>query len=140
MDQISPQPDTSALLGDIRRLIEEARERVAVAVNRELTLMHWHIGNLIRNVGIGLPCHHHYRPLTFSEYGGRAKTPLFPTKADIKQVHEKKRPVLAWTHFVMDDDAYCPKSWGIVHSEVRYIATLLQSLQNVGIDSVIDLL
>jgi len=89
-----------------------------------------------RNVGIGLPCHHHYRPLTFTEYGGRAKTPLFPTKDDISQVKKGKRPVLAWTHFVMDDDAYRPKSWGIVHSEVRYIKALLQSLQTVGIDSV----
>ena len=48
MDNISPLPDTSALLGDIRKIIEEARERAAVAVNRELTLMHWHMGNLIR--------------------------------------------------------------------------------------------
>ena len=41
-------PDVTALLGDLRRLINEARERAAVAVNRELTLMHWHIGDHIR--------------------------------------------------------------------------------------------
>ena len=41
-------PDVTALLGNLRRLINEARERAAVAVNRELTLMHWHIGDHIR--------------------------------------------------------------------------------------------
>ena len=49
---ISPSPDNTldvtALLGDLRRMINEARERAAVAVNRELTLMHWHIGDRIR--------------------------------------------------------------------------------------------
>ncbi len=92
---------------------------------------------LPKNVGVALPCHHHYRPLAFTEYGGRDKTPLFPVEADVHQVHEAKRAMLAWPHFVMDDDAFRPKSWGIVHSEVRYIAALLQSLQRVGVDSVI---
>jgi predicted nuclease of restriction endonuclease-like (RecB) superfamily len=41
-------PDVTSLLGDLRRLINQARERAAVAVNRELTLMHWHIGDRIR--------------------------------------------------------------------------------------------
>ena len=42
------QPDTSGLLRDLRGLIEQTRERVAAAVNRELTLLHWHIGKRIR--------------------------------------------------------------------------------------------
>ncbi len=41
-------PDVATLIGDLRHLINEARERAAVAVNRELTLMHWHIGDRIR--------------------------------------------------------------------------------------------
>ena len=92
--------------------------------------------DLPRNTGVGLPCHHHYRPLAFAEYGGKAKTPLFPVKVDVQRVHDSRRPVLAWTHFIMDDDAFRPKSWGKVHSEVRYLAQLLQSLRGVGIDSV----
>ncbi len=35
------------LLGDIRRLIEEARASVAVAVNAGLTLLYWRIGSRI---------------------------------------------------------------------------------------------
>jgi len=40
--------DVSGLLNDLRQLINSARERAAYAVNRELTLMHWHIGDRIR--------------------------------------------------------------------------------------------
>lgn len=43
-----PLPGRNALLGDIRQLIQSARERTAQAVNAELTLLHWHIGQRIR--------------------------------------------------------------------------------------------
>ncbi|MGV2289531.1 PDDEXK nuclease domain-containing protein [Trinickia sp. YCB016] len=36
------------LLTEIRRLIDSARERVAAAVNAELTLLYWHVGRLVR--------------------------------------------------------------------------------------------
>jgi predicted nuclease of restriction endonuclease-like (RecB) superfamily len=36
------------LLGDIRKLIELARQRVATAVNAELTILYWQIGSRIR--------------------------------------------------------------------------------------------
>ena len=39
----SPQP----LLADVRQLITAARQRVASAVNTELTLLYWHIGQRI---------------------------------------------------------------------------------------------
>lgn len=49
-----PAPaDTNALLTDIRALIEQARERTAQAVNAELTLLYWHIGNRIRKDILG---------------------------------------------------------------------------------------
>ncbi|MEQ9946427.1 PDDEXK nuclease domain-containing protein [Pectobacterium aroidearum] len=44
-----PSPaEPSALLGDIRALIEAARKRVASAVNSELTMLYWRIGQRIR--------------------------------------------------------------------------------------------
>ncbi len=89
------------------------------------------------NVGLALPCHHLYRPLALKEYGGKAKTPLFPTRDDLQTLRQAKRPVLAWPHFVMDDDAYRPAVWGLVHSEVRYIQDLLRTLQRAGIDRVV---
>ncbi len=45
---MNPLPDTPLRLSsDIRQLIEAARQRVAVAVNAELTLLYWHIGRRI---------------------------------------------------------------------------------------------
>lgn len=41
-------PDVTELLSDLRQIINGARERAAIAVNRELTLMHWHLGDHIR--------------------------------------------------------------------------------------------
>lgn len=95
------------------------------------------LAQLPENVGVALPCHHLYRPLVFAENGGKNKTPVFPTADDVQQVRRAERNVLAWPHFVMDDDAYRPLAWGIAHSEIRYLQALLQSLQKTGIDRVI---
>lgn len=45
--------DASALLGDLRALIESARERVASAVNAELVLLYWRVGRRIREDVLG---------------------------------------------------------------------------------------
>jgi hypothetical protein len=37
------------LLGDIRQLIEQSRQQLASTVDSALTLLHWHIGQRIRN-------------------------------------------------------------------------------------------
>ena len=88
------------------------------------------------NVDLALPCHHLYRPLVYQTKGGKANTPVFPTPEDIAKVRAMGRDVMAWPHFVMDDDTGRPHQWGIVHSEVRYIRDLLQRLRAAGIDQV----
>jgi len=40
-------PISGDLIGDIRRLIETARQNVAIAVNTGLTILYWQIGNRI---------------------------------------------------------------------------------------------
>lgn len=47
-ETVSPVVSTDQLFGDIRTLIEKARERAAQAVNAELVLLHWQIGERIR--------------------------------------------------------------------------------------------
>ena len=42
-------PDTDALLGDLKRMIDEARSAVAVAVNAGLTMLYWRIGKRIQD-------------------------------------------------------------------------------------------
>ena len=92
--------------------------------------------NMPENVHLALPCHHLYRPLVYNTKGGMKNKPVFPTREDIAKVRAMGRDVLAWPHFVMDDDTGRAPQWGIVHSEVRYIRDLLQSLQDKGIDRV----
>ena len=92
--------------------------------------------SLPANVHLALPCHHLYRALTFKVYGGKTNTPSFPTPEDVQRVHRAGREILTWPHFVMDDDAYRARSWGIVHSEARYIQALLRELRRIGIDRV----
>ena len=45
---IGPSSVPAVLLGDLRSLVESARTRVAVGVNAELVMLHWHIGHRIR--------------------------------------------------------------------------------------------
>ena len=55
-DSMQNSPATTAdpqLLGDIRRLIEQSRQQLAVTVNSALTLLYWHIGQRIRTDVLG---------------------------------------------------------------------------------------
>lgn len=45
--------ESSAILADIRQLIDQARKRAALAVNAELTLLYWHIGNRLQQEVLG---------------------------------------------------------------------------------------
>ena len=40
--------NTPELLAEIRGLIDQARSRVAIAVNAELTMLYWQVGNRMR--------------------------------------------------------------------------------------------
>ncbi len=41
--------DQKALLGEIKQLIEQSRHKVAIAVNSEISMLYWHVGNHINN-------------------------------------------------------------------------------------------
>lgn len=45
MDLVNPVPDYPALLARLRALIRTSRVRAALAVNSELVLLYWRIGN-----------------------------------------------------------------------------------------------
>ena len=42
-----------SILSDIRQLIEQSRQRAAVAVNAELTLLYWHVGQRLQKETLG---------------------------------------------------------------------------------------
>ena len=41
-------PEIAQLFQDIRHLIDGAKQRAAIAINAEITLLYWQIGHLIR--------------------------------------------------------------------------------------------
>lgn len=88
---------------------------------------------LPNNTHLALSCSHLYRPLAHGSYGSRGATPQFPTAEDLRTLTEAGRSVLAWPHFVMDDDISRAPAWGIVHSETRYLASLMRTLSKAGI-------
>lgn len=102
-----------ALLGELRVLIERARERVAVSVNRELVLLYWDLGQRVRveilgeeratygeqivstlsaqlksEFGDGFGKRNVFRMIKFAE--------TFPDRATV----EKLSATLSWSHFV----------------------------------------
>jgi hypothetical protein len=40
-------PETEKFIGEIRKLIEESRRNVAIAVNSAMSMLYWHIGKRI---------------------------------------------------------------------------------------------
>ncbi|NEO84733.1 MAG: DUF1016 domain-containing protein [Spirulina sp. SIO3F2] len=46
MSKLEPRP-SSTLFQEIRDLIDQARQRTAIAVNAELTLLYWQVGQRI---------------------------------------------------------------------------------------------
>ncbi len=105
-------PPTQQLLGDIRSLIESARERTAQAVNAGLVTLYWSIGARVRKdilkdkrAGYGEEIVQTLSAQLTAEYGrGFTRTNLFymvqfaEAFPDEKIVHAL-RGQLSWTHF-----------------------------------------
>lgn len=55
MSELAPpsNPDSHALVAELRQLIDGARQRTAVAVNAELTLLYWQVGLRIHREILG---------------------------------------------------------------------------------------
>lgn len=109
---VVPAAPPKRLLGDIRRLIGSARERVAQFVNAELVMLYWHIGHRIqkallkgKRAGYGEEIVANLSRELTAEYGqgfGRRNlfymlrfSEVFP---DPKIVHALSAQ-LSWTHF-----------------------------------------
>lgn len=109
----SRQPETGKLVTDIRTLIESSRQRVVAAVNSEMALLYWHIGERIKRelIGEGRAAYGEQIVSTLSrqletEYGrGFAEKNLrrmiqfaevFPDEAIVVTLSRQ----LSWSHFV----------------------------------------
>jgi hypothetical protein len=108
---LQPVPSRS-LLGDLRQLIEAARERTARAVNSSLVTMYWQIGKRIREdvlqnqrASYGEEIVYALSRQLTAEYGrGFTRANLFHMMrfADVfpdEQIVNALRSQLSWTHF-----------------------------------------
>jgi predicted nuclease of restriction endonuclease-like (RecB) superfamily len=110
----SPQPPALApsLVGEIRALIEAAREQTARAVNSALVLMYWQIGRRIRQDVLGNERAEYGKEIIYAlsrqlteEYGrgfDRRNLHYMVRFADVfpdEQIVNALRSQLSWTHF-----------------------------------------
>ncbi|CAG0959594.1 Putative nuclease YhcG [Methanosarcinales archaeon] len=104
--------ETTTLLEEIRSLIESARRRTATAINKEMVLLYWHIGERIRRDTLGQERADYGKRIVqmlserlTTEYGrGFTRTNLF-NMIRFAEVFPEKEIVhalsgqLSWTHF-----------------------------------------
>ena len=113
-DLLPTKSDPAApLLADLRQLIHSARERVALYVNAELTLLYWDVGNRIHRDILGQECADYGKEIVetiannlATEFGnGFGRRNLF-NRVRFAEVFADRRIVqtvsaqLSWSHFV----------------------------------------
>ena len=107
------KPISGNLIGDIRRLIETARQNVAVAVNTGLTILYWQIGSRIRQDILKEKRAEYGKEIVATlsqeltkEYGNGFSYSALTRMVRFVEVFPKKKIVstlsqqLSWSHFV----------------------------------------
>lgn len=114
MEQVWNIDRQDVMLTDIRQLIEECRQKVAVAVNTGLTMMYWHIGERInREILLGGRAEYGKRIVATlaqqltTEYGGRQFTEKnlnrmrqFASTFPDLSIWTSLLSKLSWSHFL----------------------------------------
>ena len=106
-------PASGALLGDIRALIDAARQRAAVAVNSELSMLYWRIGQRIhtqvlsgQRAGYGEEVVSTLAEQLVRDYGGSfaeknlRRMVQFASTFPDEQIVVSLIRQLSWTHFI----------------------------------------
>jgi len=112
-ESIASPTAPSALLGDIRALIEAARQRAASAVNSELSMLYWRIGQRIhtqvlegRRADYGEEVVSTLAVQLVKEYGGSFSVKNLRRMVQFAVAYPDERIVvslirqLSWTHFI----------------------------------------
>lgn len=94
-----------------------------------------HVGERPPGLGIAFPLHHWYRGFTqkFYDEGDLAHWPDVPTLA---KLHAGGHPLMAWTHFIVENDPYHGDLWGTLSVRLRYLRQLAGRLHEAPFDLV----
>lgn len=79
------------------------------------------------NVGIAFPLHHWYRGFCQQWYN-EDELPFWPDHALLAELARQGRPLLAWTHFIVENDPYHGRLWGTLSVRLRYLKKLCEQL------------
>lgn len=115
MEKIQNANQQNMMLADIRRLIENCRQKVAVAVNAGLTVMYWHIGERINREVLSGERAAYGKQIVASlarqlteEYGGKQyslrnlrRMMQFASTFPDLQIVTPLVSQLSWSHFLM---------------------------------------
>ena len=80
-----------------------------------------------KGVGIAFPLHHWYRGFCQQWYR-QDELPFWPDLDLLAGLHRRDRPLLAWTHFIVENDPYHGRLWGTLSVRLRYLQQLCQRL------------
>ena len=77
---------TQSLISDLRQIVEQCRNRVALNVNAELTMMYWHIGERINRDVLGYQRAEYGKQIVAS-VSRQLQTEYGPKGFDSKNIH-----------------------------------------------------
>jgi len=87
-------------------------------------------------VGVAFPLHHWYRGFCQQWYAAD-ELPFWPTYDLLNELHGKGRQLVAWTHFIVENDPYHGRLWGTLSLRLRYIKQLAEQLAKAPFEAVI---
>jgi hypothetical protein len=85
------------------------------------------LDHIPEGVGFAFPLHHWYRGFCQQWYA-KEDLPVFPDASLLRELENQKRPLLAWTHFIVENDPYHGRLWGTLSVRLRYIRQLCGQL------------
>ncbi|MHB1296079.1 MAG: hypothetical protein ACYC4R_13905 [Anaerolineae bacterium] len=74
-------------------------------------------------IGLAFPLHHWYRGFCQQWYAPE-ELPFWPDIPLLEGLRAQGRPLLAWTHFIVENDPYHGRLWGTLSVRLRYIRQL----------------
>jgi hypothetical protein len=78
-------------------------------------------------VGVAFPLHHWYRGFCQQWYRDD-ELPFWPDYDLLRQLHREGRALVAWTHFIVENDPYHGRLWGTLSVRFRYLKRLCELL------------
>lgn len=87
-------------------------------------------------VGLAFPLHHWYRGFCQQCYR-QEELPFWPDRELLCNLRGRGRSLLAWTHFVVENDPYHGRLWGTISVRLRYLRQLCTMLNQVPFEAVI---